>query len=84
MRSWPNGGLSRQKQTNTQSKTTFEILYLNVRDIISKETEPYGDACSMDFQFICLRQDCVTCVLITNYFQILSLSGVLIGSVVVF
>jgi hypothetical protein len=87
MRFWPfggEGGMSLQKQTNTQSKTTFEILYQNVRDTRSKQTEPYGDAYSMDFQIIFLRQGYVTCVSITNYFQILSLSCILIGSVAVF
>jgi hypothetical protein len=78
------GGESRQKQTNTQSKTTFEILYQNVRDIRSKQTEAYDDAYSMDFQIICLRQCYMACVSITNYFQILSLSCILIGSLVVF
>jgi len=71
-------------KTNTQSKTTFEILYQNVRDIKNEQAETYGDACSMDFEIICLKQSYVTCVSITNYFQILSIFCILIGSVVVF
>jgi hypothetical protein len=37
-----------------QSKTTFEIFYLNIRGLRTKQTELFDNVCSMDFQIICL------------------------------
>jgi hypothetical protein len=40
--------------TDTQSKTSFEIFYQNVRGLRTKKTELFDNVSSMDFQIICL------------------------------
>jgi hypothetical protein len=42
--------------SNTQSKTTFEIFYQNVRGLTTKQTELFDNVCSMDFLIICLSE----------------------------
>jgi hypothetical protein len=42
--------------SDTQSKTTFKILYQNVRGLRTKQTELFDNVCSMDFQIICLTE----------------------------
>jgi hypothetical protein len=41
--------------SDTQSKTTFEIFYQNVRGLRTKPIKLFDNVCSMDFQIICLR-----------------------------
>jgi hypothetical protein len=42
--------------TDTQSETSFEIFYQNIRSLRTKQTELFDDVISMDFQIICLTE----------------------------
>jgi hypothetical protein len=43
-------------RTDIQSKTSFKILYQNVRDLRTQQTELFDNVCSMDFQIVCLTE----------------------------
>jgi hypothetical protein len=42
--------------SDTQSKTTFEIFYKNVRGLRTKQTELFDNVSSIHFQIICLTE----------------------------
>jgi len=54
----------------------MQIFFIKMSEFfITKRTELFYNVCATDFEVICLTNS-MTCVLITNYFQILSLTSV--------